>query len=97
LRIGLGYQPQTRLEILDRVRNNPELAPKYEQIERVLSLLDAVLYAERTLTREETEALVRQLPEHGSQAPHGILHSPAAGQPGVQAARALLEISRSLS
>ncbi len=63
VRIGLGYQPQTRLEILDRVRNNPELAPKYAQISSVLSMLDDVLYNERVLTRAETESLIRQLPE----------------------------------
>ena len=63
LRIGLGYQPQTRLEILDRVRNNPELAPKYAQISSVLSMLDDVLYNDRVLTRAETESLIRQLPE----------------------------------
>ncbi len=63
VRIGLGYQAQTRLEILSRVRTDARLAPKFEVIKHVLITLDAVLYDGRVLSAEETAQLVRELPE----------------------------------
>jgi hypothetical protein len=62
LRLGLGYQPQTRLEILDRIANDPQMAAKSERVRNVLIKLDAVLYNGRAMTPEETEALIRELP-----------------------------------